>query len=102
MNILYHFLSALLATLLFALSIYKYIVIFSALISWVSPDPYNPVVRFLMNCTVPVYRLIRRILPMSLLRLPIDLSPIVLLILIFFMSSLLQELYYNVQSWIIH
>ncbi|MBI5664198.1 MAG: YggT family protein, partial [Nitrospirae bacterium] len=42
------------------LSIYMWIIIISALISWVNPDPYNPIVRFLHSVTDPVLRPIRR------------------------------------------
>ncbi len=37
------------------LSIYFWIVIISALLSWVRPDPYNPIVRFLYSITEPVF-----------------------------------------------
>lgn len=58
--------------------IYFYIVIARALISWVNPDPYNPIVRFLHSVTDPVLDKIRRVLPLNLGG--IDISPIVLLV----------------------
>ncbi|MCI0469510.1 MAG: YggT family protein [Nitrospirae bacterium] len=68
------------------LDIYKWVVIISALISWVNPDPYNPVVRFLHAATEPVYRPIRRIIGF---RLPIDISPLLVVLAIIFIQSFL-------------
>jgi len=64
-----------------ALNIYIFIVIARALISWVSPDPYNPIVRFLHNATDPVLFRLRRMLPI-LQAGAFDFSPIVLLLLL--------------------
>jgi len=58
--------------------IYIFIVIGRAIISWVSPDPYNPIVRFLHNATEPVLYRLRRIVPLQFGG--IDFSPFVLLI----------------------
>jgi len=58
--------------------IYFYIVIGRAIISWVNPDPYNPIVRFLHNATEPVLYRIRKLLPVHFGG--IDLSPIILLV----------------------
>jgi YggT family protein len=57
---------------------YSFIVIARALISWVSPDPFNPIVRFLYRVTEPVLRPIRRRLPTH--QIGIDLSPLVVII----------------------
>ena len=56
---------------------YMWIVIARAVLSWVNPDPYNPVVRFLHRVTEPVLRPIRRRLPT--VGMGLDLSPIVVL-----------------------
>lgn len=64
-----------------AINVYIFIVIARALISWVSPDPYNPIVRFLHNATDPVLYRLRRMLPF-LQAGTFDLSPIVLLLLL--------------------
>jgi YggT family protein len=66
-----------------ALTIYLWIVVIRAFISWVSPDPYNPVVQFLYKATDPVLGPIARALP------PMggmDLSPIVLILIIYFLQ----------------
>jgi YggT family protein len=67
------------------LTIYFYIVIASAILSWISPDPYNPIVRFLKNATEPVYSYIRRYMPFLNLG-GLDLSPIVLIVAIQFVQ----------------
>ena len=64
-----------------AFNIYIFIVVARALISWVNPDPYNPIVRFLHNATDPVLYRLRNLLPF-LQAGTFDFSPIVLLILL--------------------
>src|SRR5271169_3900486 len=76
------------ATILdYLLGLYKWIVIIAALISWVNPDPYNPIVRFLHAVTEPVLRPIRRLIGYRLG--PIDISPIIVFIIIMFAQSFL-------------
>jgi len=73
------------------LTIYMWIVIASALISWVNPDPYNPIVRFLHAVTEPALRPIRKIIGYRLG--VIDISPmIVILIILFVKYFLIQSL----------
>jgi len=67
-----------LVDLLFKL--YIYIVIGRVLISWVNPDPYNPIVRFLRNATDPVLNRMYRVLP--LVFGGIDFTPMLLLFLL--------------------
>lgn len=69
------------------LDIYKWIIIISALISWVNPDPYNPIVRFLHTVTDPVLTPIRRFIGYRLG--PLDISPIVVIVAIIFVQSFL-------------
>jgi len=66
------------------LSFYLIVVIISAVISWVGPDPYNPIVRFLRGVTEPVYLRIRRIIPLSIGY--VDLSPIIVIAIIYFLK----------------
>lgn len=61
------------------------LVIIRALISWVNPDPYNPIVQFLTRATDPILNPIRRILPV----MPIDISPIIAYFLIGLVRSFL-------------
>jgi YggT family protein len=65
-----------------------WIIIIRALISWVNPDPYNPIVRFLYQITEPVLYPIRRRLPFMG---GIDLSPIVVLLIIVFLQAFLVK-----------
>jgi YggT family protein len=66
---------------------YMWIVIVSAIISWVSPNPYNPIVRFLRAVTEPVYRPIRGIIGYRLGI--IDISPMVVILAIIFVKYFL-------------
>lgn len=66
------------------LTIYMYILIARAIISWVNPDPYNPIVSFLHRVTEPVLAPIRRVLPDTG---GIDISPIVVFMFIIFMQK---------------
>ncbi|MBI4849064.1 MAG: YggT family protein [Nitrospirae bacterium] len=68
----------------YVLEIYKWVIIISALISWVNPDPYNPIVRFLHSVTEPVLRPIRRFIGYRLG--PLDISPLVVIIAIMFIQ----------------
>jgi YggT family protein len=71
---------------------YMWIVIIRALISWVNPDPYNPIVRFLHAATDPVLYRIRRLLPVSFGG--IDFSPLILIAgLLFLEAFLVQSLF---------
>lgn len=72
------------------IDLYTIVVITSALISWVSPDPYNPIVKILRGLTEPAFRLVRRILPGPLQRLRIDISPIVVLLALVVIDTLVS------------
>lgn len=66
------------------LTLYMYLIIISALLSWVNPDPYNPIVRFLHRATDPVLDKIRK-------RMPylggVDLSPLAVILAIYFVQN---------------
>jgi len=62
---------------------YMWMVIIRAFISWVNPDPYNPIVRFLYQVTEPILYPIRRRLPFMG---GIDLSPLVVILIIVFLQ----------------
>ena len=68
----------LLSLIKMALELYGLVIIIRALISWVSPDPFNPLVRFLYRATEPVLRPVRRSLPTY--QIGIDLSPMLVII----------------------
>ena len=69
----------------YALNIYMWIVIASAVLSWVNPDPYNPIVRFLRKATEPVFYQIRKHLPVTFGGM--DMSPIVVFLVIIFLQN---------------
>lgn len=62
------------------LTVYIWVVIIGALLSWVRPDPYNPIVQIIYRLTEPAYALIRRMFPTVFNGL--DLAPIILIILL--------------------
>lgn len=62
------------------LTVYIWVVIIGALLSWVRPDPYNPIVQIIHRLTEPAYRLIRRMMPTVFNG--IDLAPIILIVLL--------------------
>jgi len=82
-----HLLEALTSILDLALTVYMWIIIARALLSWVNPDPYNPIVRFLYNITEPVLGWVRRRVPLIFGGL--DLSPILVLLAIVFLQRFL-------------
>ena len=63
------------------LSLYSIVIMIAVLISWVSPDPFNPVVQLLRSVTEPFFGWIRQRLPFAVVGM-IDLSPLVALLLI--------------------
>jgi YggT family protein len=66
---------------------YMWIVIIRALLSWVRPDPYNPIVRFINNLVDPVSYRISRIIPTRVGMM--DLSPLILIVIIYFLQAFL-------------
>ena len=66
------------------LNIYMWIIIIRALISWVNPDPYNPIVQFLTRVTEPVLRPLRKLVPTW--KMGIDLSPLIAILIIYFLE----------------
>jgi YggT family protein len=60
------------------ITVYIWVVIIAALISWVRPDPYNPIVQMLHRLTEPAYALVRRFIPTTFNGL--DLSPLIIII----------------------
>jgi YggT family protein len=80
-----YFLVALAKVIDTVLFIYMWIIIIRAVLSWVSPDPYNPIVRFIHNVTEPVLYQVRRRLPVSFGG--IDLSPVIVILIIMFLQN---------------
>ncbi len=72
------------------LSLYVWIIIARAIISWVNPSPYHPVVRFLYRVTEPVLRPIRRIIPPIY---GIDFSPVIVIFVIYLIKNILYRMF---------
>lgn len=82
-------LSALAQILHLALQIYMWLIIARALLSWVNPDPYNPIVQFLYKVTEPVLGYLRRRVPLIFGGL--DLSPLVVIFAIYLLDHFLVQ-----------
>jgi YggT family protein len=87
MFVIGNFLAALAQVLSMLLRIYMWIIIIRALVSWVNPDPYNPIVQFLRSATDPLLYRVRRWLPVSFGG--IDFSPIIVIAAILFLEVFL-------------
>ena len=97
MMILSNFLIAIAKVLDILLTIFMWIVIARAVLSWVSPDPYNPIVRFIHKVTEPVMYQIRRRIPVNFGG--IDFSPIIVFLAIIFLQRfVVHSLYGLAQS----
>ncbi|MBI4707034.1 MAG: YggT family protein [Candidatus Omnitrophica bacterium] len=68
-----------------ALTFLYWLILIRALISWVNPDPFNPIVQFLYKTTDPILERIRRLLPFGL-RMGIDISPVIAILVIIFLQ----------------
>lgn len=77
--------SALAAILDIVLTIMYWLILIRALISWVNPDPFNPIVQFLNRTTEPILVPIRRFMP----PMAIDLSPLIAFFIIIFLKHFL-------------
>jgi YggT family protein len=69
------------------LTIFYWLILVRALISWVSPDPSNPIVQFLVRTTEPILVPIRRFLP----AMAIDISPIIAFLIVVFLRHFLVQ-----------
>jgi len=90
MFILANFLTAAAKVLDAAFTVFYWLIFIRAVLSWVSPDPYNPIVQFLHKVTEPILVPIRRILP-AYFRYGIDISPIIAFLAILFLKSFLVK-----------
>ena len=70
------------------LTLYKYILLASVVVSWVNADPYNPLVNFIYRVTEPVLRRIRRHMPDTGM---LDLSPIVAFAAIYLLQIIVLD-----------
>jgi YggT family protein len=96
MFVLSNFVLAITTILDFILTALNWLIIIRALISWVNPDPYNPIVQFLYKTTEPLLQPFRRILPMY--NVGIDFSPILALLVVWFLKIFLVGTLYGVAA----
>lgn len=89
MFVVNNFMMAIAQLIDFVLTAYMWIILGRAVISWVSADPHNPIVRFLYEATEPVLSRIRRFVPMSFGGL--DFSPMILILGIMFVQSFVVQ-----------
>lgn len=94
MFIIANFVKALAGILHLILYTYMLIVIARAVLSWVNPDPYNPIVRFLYNVTEPALYRIRRLIPLNMGGL--DFSPVILILVLVFLDQFLVPTLYRI------
>lgn len=94
MFVLRHFFAALANVVNLVLWAYMWIIVIRALLSWVNPDPYNPIVRFFEAVTEPVLRPIRRRLPTW--QMGVDLSPVVVVLIILFLQQFLVPILHEI------
>jgi YggT family protein len=80
-----NFITALAHIVNMVLTLYMWIVIAGAVLSWVNPDPYNPIVRFIHNVTEPVLYQIRRRIPVNFGGM--DFSPFIVILVIIFLTN---------------
>ena len=73
------------------LSLYKWIIIIGALLSWVQPDPYNPIVQMIYRLTEPAYALVRRFIPTVFGGM--DMAPLILIFAIQFLEIFFGNLF---------
>ena len=97
MFVLSNLLSALASILDVALTIMYWLILIRALVSWVNPDPYNPIVLFLYKTTEPILYPIRKLLPLDF-RFGIDISPIIAFLAILFLKSFLVRTLIDLSS----
>ena len=72
------------------LTILYWLILIRALISWVNPDPYNPVVQFLHKTTEPILYPIRKMIPIQM-GIGIDIAPIIAFLILIFLRSFLVK-----------
>lgn len=89
MFVIGNFLTAVAVVLRTVIDLYTIVIVVNALLSWVRPDPYNPIVRALASLSNFVLNPIRRLVPMH--SLGIDISPILAVLLLQFIKMFVVE-----------
>lgn len=85
-------LSSIFTVLISVIVLYRWVIIISAVLSWVKPDPYNPIVQMLYRLTEPAYALVRKYIPTVFGGM--DLAPIILIFALIFLETFLKNLFF--------
>ena len=88
MFVLSNFLTALATVLNILFTIMYWLILIRAVVSWVNPDPYNPIVQFLYKTTEPILAPLRKLLPLQL-SIGVDIAPLIAFFLIIFLKGFL-------------
>ena len=76
--------------------VYIWIIIARAILSWVSPDPYNPLVRFVHRVTEPALRPVRERL--GAFQVGLDFSPMIVILVLYFLKEFLVPVLYRIAT----
>jgi len=95
MFVVAHFISALATMLGMVLEFYTWVLVARAVLSWVNPDPYNPIVQFLYRVTEPVLDPVRRRMGLGM---GMDLAPMVVILVIMFLKQFLVRSLYDLAN----
>ena len=85
MFVLGNFIQALAQVLGFVIDALWWLIVIRALLSWVNPDPYNPIVQFIERTTEPILQPLRQLIPIY--KIGIDISPILAILILYFLKS---------------
>lgn len=97
MFVMSNFISAIATIMDQVLWLYNIVVFITVLLSWVNPDPFNPIVRLLRSVTEPVFDWVRRHLPFAMMGV-LDLSPLIVLFAIWFARLFLVRSLFDVAT----
>jgi YggT family protein len=98
MHVLGLVLLALARILRFLINLYTFVVAAAVIVSWVNPDPTNPIVNFLRQVTEPVFSRMRRFLPRAAFQWRIDVTPILVFVLLMAVDTVLVGLLFDLAS----
>lgn len=94
MNLIFEIVQGLGGILISLINVYMWVIIITALLSFVNPDPYNPVVQFLYRVTNPAYAMIRKYIKTDLNGL--DFAPLIIIIILQVFIVILSALLHSV------
>ena len=77
------------------ITIYTFVVAAAVIISWVRPDPRNPIVRLLYQVTEPAFRQARRLIPRALYRTGLDFAPIIVFMALILVDTVIVNLLFD-------